>query len=156
MKLEYNDGGRKAAGYHKQADDCVVRAIAIASELPYQQVHSDIGHLASKERLTKRRKIRSNPNNGVCKTTYKPYIESLGFTWTPCMGIGTGCRIRLANDDLPAGRLIVRLSRHITAVINGIIHDTYNPQRTTIHHDRLTGKVWSRQTRCVYGYWIKG
>lgn len=37
------------------------------------------------------------------------------------------------------GRIIVRLSRHISAVIDGVIHDTYDPSRDG--------------TRCVYGYW---
>jgi hypothetical protein len=37
------------------------------------------------------------------------------------------------------GRYLLSLSRHITALIDGVVHDTYDPSRE--------GK------RCVYGYW---
>ena len=54
------------------------------------------------------------------------------------MQVGSGCRVHLRREELPKGRLVVRLSRHLTAVIDGVIHDIYNPDR--------------RGTRCVYGY----
>jgi len=38
-KFVYNDGGREAAGYKGTAGDCVCRAVAIAAELPYQEVY---------------------------------------------------------------------------------------------------------------------
>ena len=49
--------------------------------------------------------------------------------------------MHLAKDELPNGRLIVRVSKHITAVINGVIHDTHDFSRDG--------------TRCVYGYFTK-
>lgn len=55
------------------------------------------------------------------------------------MGIGTGCTVHLVSQELPGGRLIVSVSKHLTAVIDGVIHDTHNPSRSG--------------TRCVYGYW---
>jgi hypothetical protein len=42
-------------------------------------------------------------------------------------------------EELPDGRLVVRVSRHMCAVIDGVIHDTHDPSRAG--------------TRCVYGYW---
>ena len=39
---KYNDGGRKDTGYKGNAGDCVVRAIAIALELPYRQVYDEL------------------------------------------------------------------------------------------------------------------
>jgi hypothetical protein len=57
------------------------------------------------------------------------------------MTIGGGCRIHLKAAELPACRLIVRCSKHTTAVIDGIIHDAYDPSRCG--------------TRCVYGYCTK-
>jgi hypothetical protein len=59
------------------------------------------------------------------------------------MGIGTGCKVHLRNGELPNGRIIVKLSRHVAAVIDGVLHD-------------LTEEVSRDGTRCVYGYWIKG
>jgi hypothetical protein len=32
----------------------------------------------------------------------------------------------LRADELPPGRLIVLVHRHLVAVIDGVIHDTYN------------------------------
>ena len=55
------------------------------------------------------------------------------------MSIGSGCRVHLRADEPPPGRLIVKISRHYTAVIDGVIPDT---------HDASRGG-----TRCVYGYW---
>jgi hypothetical protein len=37
MKFQFSDGGRVAAGYKGSAGDCVVRSVAIATGLPYQQ-----------------------------------------------------------------------------------------------------------------------
>jgi hypothetical protein len=32
----------------------------------------------------------------------------------------------LRADELPPGRLIVEVHRHLVAVIDGLVHDTYN------------------------------
>ena len=67
-------------------------------------------------------------------------MENLaGWKWTPTMGIGTGCRVHLRPEELPGGRIIVSLSKHWCAVIDGVPHDTHDPSRGG--------------TRCVYGYW---
>ena len=39
---EYNDGGRSKVGFKGSAGDCVVRAIAIATDLPYDKVYYDL------------------------------------------------------------------------------------------------------------------
>jgi hypothetical protein len=66
-------------------------------------------------------------------------MERLGFVWTPTMTIGSGCRVHLRDGELPMGRLVVSVSKHATAVIDGVIHDTHDPARGG--------------TRCVYGFW---
>ncbi|MFA5398432.1 MAG: hypothetical protein WC346_20635 [Methanogenium sp.] len=141
MRFQYNDGGRKLAGYKSTTSDCVVRAISIVTNLPYQKVYDDINLLARDERITKRRTTKSSSSNGVYKCTYTKYLEKLGFKWVPTMFIGKGCQVHLKENELPKGRLIVRLSKHLTSVIEGVIHDIYNPDR--------------EGTRCVYGYYIK-
>ena len=142
MQFEYNDGGRKDAGYKGNTRDCVTRAIAIAAELPYQQVYDDINRLAKKhERRGKRKKGISSSRTGVYKSTYHRYLKSIGFVWAPTMFIGSGCKVHLKEGELPNGRLIVSVSKHMVAVIDGVIHDTSNPSRGG--------------TRCVYGYYRK-
>ncbi len=113
-----------------------MRAIAIATQLPYSEVHKAINHLADNECFD-----GSDSECGVHKKLRKDYLISLGWKWTPTMGIGTGCKVHLRDGELPMGRLIVSVSRHLVAVIDGTIHDTYDCSRNG--------------TRCVYGYFSK-
>jgi hypothetical protein len=140
MNWVYDDGGRKAAGFLGKAGDCVTRSIAIATRLPYSHVYALLNEQARRELPTGGR--RSSARNGVFRHTCQQVLEALGWRWVPTMKIGAGCRVHLKAAELPAGRLIVRCSKHTTAVIDGIIHDTYDPSRAG--------------TRCVYGYFTKG
>ena len=143
-----NDGGREAAGFKGGAGDCVVRAIAIAAQLPYIQVYEDL-RLANaayadqrNDKLARRLNARgASPRNGNHRNVFHDYILSHGFDWVPTMKVGAGCQVHLLANELPEGRLIVRVSKHLTAVIDGVIQDTHNPSRGG--------------SRCVYGYYIK-
>jgi len=53
MKFQFNDGGRTAAGYKGSAGDCVVRSVAIATGLPYQQIYDLVNKLSGRERRGK-------------------------------------------------------------------------------------------------------
>lgn len=141
MRYVYDDGGRAAAGYRGRAGDCVTRAIAIATETPYTEVYAAINALAKGERLTKRKRARSSSRDGVHKDLTRRYLETLGWRWVPTMRVGTGCRVHLREGELPPGRLIVSVSRHLVAVVDGVLRDTSDPSR--------------RGRRCVYGYWYK-
>ncbi len=137
--FQFDDGGRLEAGYKGKAGDCVVRAIAIATAAPYQQIYEMVNGAAVFERTGKRKRGISNARTGVYKTSIKRVMKSLGWVWTPTMQIGSGCTVHLRAHELPAGRLVVSVSKHLTAVIDGVIHDTHDCSR--------------RGTRCVYGYW---
>ena len=130
-----NDGGREAAGYRGKVGDCTVRAIAIATGKPYQDVYND---LFVENKIRNPRKSSPRDGGTSMKTTHK-YLKSLGWSWIPTMQIGSGCKVHLKQDELPSGNIIVRLSGHLCAVIDGVINDTYDPSRDG--------------TRCVYGYW---
>jgi hypothetical protein len=142
-KIIFNDGGRLEAGYKGKAGDCVIRSIAIATEKPYQEVYSEIFELQKKYQSTRRKKSRgsASPREGVHKEVYHPYLLKLGFEWVSCMQIGSGCKVHLKADELPSGVIIARVSKHLTTLIDGIIHDTFDCSRGG--------------TRCVYGYYIK-
>lgn len=139
MQVVYDDGGRAAAGFKGSAGDCVVRSISIATQLPYIQVYDALNTLAKLER--KRMTAISSSRNGVRKDTARKYLQSIGWKWVSKMFVGQGCKTHLRDGELPMGRLIVSVSKHAVAVIDGVIHDTYNPSRGG--------------TRCVYGYFIK-
>jgi hypothetical protein len=55
------------------------------------------------------------------------------------MNVGAGWKVHLRDGELPMGRLVVNVSRHSVAVIDGVINDTFDDQHGG--------------TRCVYGYW---
>lgn len=155
MQLIKDDGGRIAAGFRGSAGDCVVRAVAIATCKPYREVYEDLSIGQATQRLTKGAKRKASARTGVStrRKWFKDYMRNLGWTWHPTMSIGAGCQVHLAKDELPMGRLIVAVSKHYTVVIDGVIHDTHDPQRTvTTSQD---GVLTTRATRCVYGYWQK-
>lgn len=166
MKFVYDDGGREAAGFKGDAGDCVARAIAIASGRPYREVY-DALHKRAKDYLSRNpnlgpraRRMHSSPRNGVKREVYDPYLTSLGFKWTPTMKIGSGCKVHLIADELPKGTLIARLSKHLTTVIDGVIHDTFNPQRGPVAYmkagpDGIAVVDHISPERCVYGYWSR-
>lgn len=136
--FQHNDGGRSEAGYRGDAGDCVTRAIAIATGKPYQEVYDGLNGLRDSLRQTKR--VRgSTSRTGVNRAIYDRYLKALGWTWVPTMQIGSGCKVHLKADELPAGRIICRVSKHMVAVVDGVIQDTYDPSRNG--------------TRCVYGYY---
>jgi len=141
IAFQYNDGGRARAGYKSRAGDCACRAIAIATEIPYSEAYSIIDNLGRQDRLSKRKSHKSSAHTGVYKATMHRIMKSLGWVWEPCMEIGSGCKVHLRAEELPKGRIIVSLSRHFAAVIDGVVHDT---------HDCSRGG-----TRCVYGFYFK-
>ena len=143
MKTIINDGGREASGFKGKAGDCVTRSIAIVTGLPYAKIYSDLSDGCVNQRIGKRGKRKNNASNGVNvnRKWFKEYMDKLGFKFVATMGIGTGCKVHLRDGELPMGRLIVSVSKHYTAVIDGVVHDTFDPTRGG--------------NRCVYGYWIK-
>ena len=130
MDWIFNDGGRSKYFKATKVGDCVVRSIAIATGKDYKEIYNLVRRVSGK-----------TPRNGVDRKAIKKVMEMLGGNWVPCMGKGTGCTVHLVDDEIPMkGRLVLSLSRHLTAVIDGTIHDTYDPSR--------------EGERCVYGYWI--
>lgn len=127
--FKYDDGGRANAGYKGKTGDCVTRAIAIASGKGYKEVYDLINNVAGKPVA----------RSGVPKKVVAQVMKDLGFKWTATMKIGSGCKVHLKADELPTGRVVCRTSRHLVAVIDGVVHDTYDCTRDG--------------SRCVYGYW---
>ena len=137
MKFIYDDGGRKEAGFKGTTGDCVCRSVSIATGLPYSEVYKLINEFGKKEC----RKDKSSARTGVYKATIRRIMEHLGWEWHPTMFVGQGCKVHMREDELPKGRIVVNLSRHSAAVIDGVLYDTYDCTRNG--------------TRCVYGYFSK-
>ena len=120
MDVKCNDGGRRDAGYEGEAGDCAVRAVAIANNQSYQVVYDALNVFCKAE---KRKKKRSSSRTGVHRDTLDKYMKSIGWSWVPTMIFGKGCRVHLVGEELPAGRLVVRVSSHLPAVSDGVVHD---------------------------------
>jgi hypothetical protein len=131
-KFIRHDGGRAEAGFRGTTRDCVVRAFAIALERPYLEIYND---------FSKRMGKGNSPRDGVPKPIIRKFAEDRGLVWTATMSIGTGCKVHLKADELPNGRIVCSVSRHLVAVVDGVVYDTYDSMRN--------------ETRCVYGYWSK-
>lgn len=168
MRVVVNDGGRSAAGFEGRTGDGVTRSIAIVTGLPYREVYEALSAGCHKQRVTKRTGRCGSARNGVNthREWFLEYMSSLGFRWVPTMRIGSGCQVHLAEGELPSGRLIVAVSKHYTAVLDGVIHDTHDPQREErwimpYRGQALKPGEWvnvngicSIRRRCVYGYWV--
>lgn len=126
MSFVYNDGGTKGR------NDCVPRAIAIVSGKDVREIKSQLKNLGL---------VKPNGRVLTTKKEFKDFMGSLGFRWTACMTIGSGCKVHLDPKELPNGKLICSVSRHYVAVIDGVVNDTHDSTRAG--------------SRCVYGYWTK-
>jgi len=60
-------------------------------------------------------------------------MVELGFSWVPTIKIAQGCKIHLRDDELPSGRLVVLVSNHVTAVIDGLSSTIRTIARVTGH-----------------------
>lgn len=121
MKFQYNDGGRRRSGFKGTTSDCVVRAIAIISQKPYIEVRKEIGILCTKfneKQLLNGVNHKSNMRKGIAKPVYHKYILSLGFEWVFCR-----YKVHLKSKELPMGRIIVSVSKHLCAVVNKVLND---------------------------------
>jgi hypothetical protein len=112
--------GRAAAGFKGSAGDCVCRAIAIASGRPYKEVYDRLAEGVGTQRITKQEKRRHERKgwappkkqrsaaNGVSvkRLWFRRYMHELGFEWIATMQIGSGCKVHLADGELPMGRLV--------------------------------------------------
>ncbi len=133
--LMINDGGRSAAGFRGLTGDCVTRSIAIATDQPYIIVYEKINELS--KRFAKRFK-KSAARTGVEKKVYSRYLRSQGWervSLTKQRGVP---RARVGECELPNGALILDMYHHVSCMVDGVIHDTFD----------VSGQV-------VFGYWRK-
>lgn len=127
-----DDGGRAAAGFSGVADDCICRAIAIATQTPYRRVHAMLGVtgwvLSLRDGWD-----HGNAEEGVTREARDLVMERLGWEWQRCE-VGT-------LDDLPFGRIVAKVESHQVAIIDGVAHDTFDSstQRAPLGYYRKRG-----------------
>lgn len=120
MEYKYNDGGRAAAGITGGVNDCVSRALAIVTGRPYKEVAAELAPLTTKYGID------------VYSATFLEYMRAAGFNWI-------ASTYPTQVQDLPeVGRFVVFTPNHLTALVDGVINDVFNPFAETIR-----------------GYWVK-
>ena len=139
-KYIYSDGGRANAGRKGLTGDCGIRALALVTGLDYSEVYKTAAEFCKAEKPSKTRRGISSPRSGIHTVTFHKLAEHYGLEWVGIMKIGQGVTVHVNADELPAGRMVLRLSRHYSAYIDGAVHDNHDPRRNG--------------TRAVYGYWI--
>jgi hypothetical protein len=135
-RFVYDDGGRGSAGYAGSVRDCVARSVAIASGAPYAYVYARLEEMSRGETGVK---YQPGPDTGIGFDTADRLMGELGFTFT--QHVACLWRWGRGNGGLPDGRLVLFCGDHCTAMVDGVIHDAYNP----------IGKGW----RLVAGYWSR-
>lgn len=106
----------------KRVGDCVIRAIAYATDQPWEKVYDDLCKIGRKKCVL--------PNDDKA---YQEYLKKLGYEQMkqPRKIDGTKYTVEeFADEYLPYhatnGSVLVRVAHHLTAVSTGTLHDTWN------------------------------
>ena len=146
MAFKRDDGGRCKAGFKGKAPDCFLRAYSITEEKDYKEAYNELEEKFSKMKPLKGKSVRgsgvSHPNTGVYREHADQILKDKGYKWIPTSGIGKGFEMHVKEGELPAGKNILRVSKHYIASEDDDWKDTHDSSRN--------------QRRGVYGYWRKG
>jgi hypothetical protein len=128
ISFSKNDGGREVAGYKGNTGDCVTRAIAIATETPYQDVYDSLYELGKnwegRSKIAKAIRRSPSPRNGCHVPVAEKYLETLGW-------VKVKNKLKLDDDKFKSGRYICSVRRHYTSMIDGVLNDTWDCQMTS-------------------------
>lgn len=128
MLFCHNDGGRAAAGFKGSTGDCGVRAAAIVLNRKYRLVYDDL--FAIQQRFVAlKRKLKgkdASPRLGVYREVLHQYLIDNGCEYVVFAGIGVPpTRVFQVVNRYPNDRVVMRLARHYSALIEGINTDTW-------------------------------
>lgn len=143
-RTHITDGGRAEAGYKGVTGDCMIRALAIATERPYKEVYKDVfaymkAHPTMWQRADPK---RCSPRYGVPVETAKAYLAERGWAFIPREELVS---VRGVDnvDRLPLGTILVLLPRHIFTMRNGVAFDVFEPKRLKLA-DRLVSGIFMK------------
>ena len=126
----HTDGGREAAGFRSR-DDCVVRAICVITGADYNSVRKDLS--AMQRDMTGG--LYPSITDGVMTPVHYKYLLDRGWG----LVLTKGAYLM----DVPRDRtLIAVIPRHMMAIRDGIIHDSWDSRfsrRTRSGYPRLLG-----------------
>lgn len=111
MDYYETDGGRICRTFK---DDCVVRSISVVMRRPYREVFKDLMELGME--------LGAYPNHDK---VWQRYLKENGFVKNKPPRDHNGKFIKLGDWDFK-GRAVIRNSRHLTAVDNGVVVDSWD------------------------------
>lgn len=121
----------------KYVSDCVVRAIALATNQSWKQTVMELTELGVKKGLVL--------ND---KTLYPKYLESKGFVLrkeprdynNKKMSVKEWLISKKISPENHKSVIVANVgSHHVTCIINGTVHDTWNSSNQTMH------KYWEKK-----------
>lgn len=126
---ERSDAGRATSRRPKQKNDCTVRALALAVEIPYDEAYDLLA--AAGRKCTKGFDFKTWAKTAT--------VNERTFRWIPFQAVKGSMRMNPASfcDLRPVGRYVIRTAKHVSTVIDGVLHDI-SPERPD---------------RCIYGAW---
>lgn len=122
-----NDGGRSkwfdcTLKKNRDIGDCVIRTIAIATEIPYGVVWNEL--------FDRAKSIGHLPNTVI---VYGEYLKELGWVKHPPLRYGRNKKFRIRQlidkayeERTPIKSMIIHTSGHLTALVNNKINDTWD------------------------------
>lgn len=152
IEYRYDDGGRAAAGFKGHTGDCVVRAIAILTGVPYADIYRRVaaamrhgGYSASGNGY------RQKPRRGLRPRMSARRIQNLVKTSYGLRRVNLGCGPRPTYTEawLLHGDCLVGTARHISAIIDETLRDTFDnriydarPYGGSAAEERKAQSIW--------------
>lgn len=104
--------------------DCVIRAFSIAADITWLEAFDVLVENA--------RKTYNVPNG---QQNYEQVFASLGYTSSSIKAEKGKKRMTLEGfcKSHPKGRYIVSVANHLTAVVDGVCYDTWNPANKCVY-----------------------
>lgn len=110
---------------HLRTDDCVVRALSLATDQSWDEVFQDLCELAGR--------LKRMPND---QAVYRTYLQNAGFIRTSIVkqkGLPRPTVSSFAQEH-PTGCFVLEIDRHVVAVRDGRYLD-----------------IWDCGDKCLYG-----
>jgi len=130
LNYQFNDGGRAISKRPKQKNDCVVRAVALVLDVPYDTVYDMFARLGR------------TCGRGTSKIVWQSYLDSNNRLKKISFPAQKGIKRMDLNNFHKVycrGTYIVQCAGHLTVVKDGVILDSFVP----------------RVNACVYAVWCK-
>ena len=121
MKFIHSTGGRERYYRGTKVNDCVIRAIAVATNTDYKKVWEDLND------ISRHKGYYSNQTQ-----VYETYLKQLGW-----QKVKTG-RPFPSIHTLKLNRAIVHCRAHLSAIVDGDLHDIWDCR------DKMAYSYWEK------------